>query len=152
MYTVYHALKLAVDTYGLRTDKSGRELMVYHSIRVAMGLVDPIDHVIALLHDIIEDSDLTAGDLLQLGVPSEAVEVIVELTRTDEQYYEYINNIRSWRGIRIKLHDIEDNMSRLHILPDTKEQQSMALRYKKAYNILMEKARALYIEDVLEEL
>jgi (p)ppGpp synthase/HD superfamily hydrolase len=44
---------------------------------------------VGLVHDVIEDSDITAEDLLAEGIPAEVVEVIQFLTkRKNEKYQE----------------------------------------------------------------
>lgn len=49
----------------------------------------------AWLHDVIEDTNLTAEDLLALGVPEEVVRIVLILTkRKGEPYFEYIARVK----------------------------------------------------------
>jgi len=139
MFTLQDAMKLAINAFGDQKDKSGRELSVWHSFRVAEMLSDPIDQMIALLHDVLEDTEITVNVLYTLDVPREVIDTVIELTRSKERYFDYIDRIKSPRGIKVKLADIVDNCNRLHTLLNVIEKASMHNRYIKAYNILINK-------------
>ena len=85
--------------------------------------------MVALLHDILEDTDTTEDEL-----PSEYKEDVITLTRKDtETYFEYIERVGkgSKRAITIKLLDIEDHLNNKDTL-----KASLEKRYLKAKEIL----------------
>ena len=106
-----------------------------HAERV-MDLVRPFGReymIVALLHDILEDTEVTYGDLLKV-FPYVIVSDIVALTRKpSETYFEYIDRItKSTKSvIIIKYYDILD-----HLYNKATLKPSLEKRYLKAKNIL----------------
>ena len=68
--------------------------------------------VAALLHDVIEDSDLTLNDLYDEGIPLEILDFVQLLTKREgDDYDTFIRRIAKHPTARkIKLLDIRDNM------------------------------------------
>lgn len=96
--------------------------------------------VACLLHDILEDTDTTEQELLDVEYVTErAVELVKILTRQkDEPYRAYIRRVAVVEAARrIKVCDLEDNMdiTRLHILKDS--DFGLLRRYLTAWNFLM---------------
>jgi (p)ppGpp synthase/HD superfamily hydrolase len=105
-------------------------LDVAHALRVARQLQDDGDAwLVGLLHDVLEDTDLTADDLVASGVPSQVVEAVVVLTkRPDEPYDRYIERIAGNElARRVKLADLRDNLAQT----DERE-RPLRLRYEGA--------------------
>ncbi|MCA9233619.1 MAG: hypothetical protein KDA57_23465, partial [Planctomycetales bacterium] len=65
------------------------------------------------LHDVLEDTGLTAEDLISRGVPEEVVAVVVTLTkRREERFEQYIERVsRCERATTVKIADILANLS-----------------------------------------
>ncbi|MBJ7290910.1 hypothetical protein, partial [Williamsia sp.] len=90
-------------------------------------------------HDVVEDSGITAADLLSRGVPKEVVDVVTLLTRdkevSDENYYAAISDHPT--ALVVKLADLADNtdIERLRRLPEAL-QQKLTAKYEKAYRAL----------------
>lgn len=124
-----------VDKAGLPYIEHPRRVM--QSVQAQGAL--PYVQMAAILHDVIEDTPFTAEMLLELGVPSPAVEIVVLLTRTKEvspdDYYFAIRQNEAARTV--KLADIDDNLQswRLSYLP---EETVLRLRkkYRRARQIL----------------
>jgi (p)ppGpp synthase/HD superfamily hydrolase len=72
---------------------------------------DEATQLTALLHDIVEDTDITVGQLARFG--DEVVEAVALLTHAkDEPYEDYVKRLASNRiASRVKLADLEDNTS-----------------------------------------
>jgi (p)ppGpp synthase/HD superfamily hydrolase len=85
---------------------------------------------IALLHDTIEDSHVTAESLTANGFPKAVVDGVVALTRKpDQTYYDYVLNIPSAYH-QIKLFDLSDNL-------DDLEEGSLKDKYRFARHFLI---------------
>jgi (p)ppGpp synthase/HD superfamily hydrolase len=93
----------------------------------------------ALLHDVIEDSDVTAADLSAAGIPDSVVAAVTLLTRTEsvppQQYYASIKTDPI--ALAVKLADLADNTDpvRLNRLPDD-TQARLRTKYRVAYECL----------------
>lgn len=98
--------------------------------------------VVALLHDVIEDSELTAQDLLSQGFPNYVVQSVVCLTKKDDEEYEdFIERVSTNAlATKFKMADLEENLNvlRLKSLGD-KELRRIA-KYHKAWKRLSSKS------------
>ena len=109
---------------------------VMEHVERVMNLVKPFGKdymMVALLHDILEDTEVTYEDLLKT-LPYVIVDAIFALTRkSDETYFEYIDRItRSTKRAKIvKYYDILDHLHNKATLKPTLEK-----RYLKAKEIL----------------
>ncbi|WP_243844345.1 hypothetical protein [Salinibacterium sp. ZJ454] len=112
---VQHGIAVGIASIAHRgqTDKLGYSY-IDHPARVAAAfdwLDEPVAHCAAWLHDVLEDTDVTAQDLLNAGILPEIVDVVELLTRRAETADEiYYNRIRLHPIARsVKLADIADN-------------------------------------------
>lgn len=125
-----------------KTDKAGKPY-IGHLIRVASNVLGNSDireflTTIALLHDLIEDTDWTEEDLRK-EFPDEVVDAVIALTKVEGQNYEtYINNLISNKlAIHVKLSDLEDNMD-VTRLPELGDYELKRLKkYHTIYNKLI---------------
>lgn len=89
--------------------------MADHMMRVWQRVqhLDEDTQHIAWLHDIIEDTDVTGGDLFDMGYDELVVNAVLLLTKPDSLTYpEYIDRLcdsGDWRAITVKLADNADN-------------------------------------------
>lgn len=107
------AQAIATEAHRGQQDKLGIDYIT-HPARIAAGF-DPItqrtEHCAAWLHDVIEDSSVTAEELLAQGVQNAVVEVVLLLTRRDgvasDEYYRRI--AQHPVAVAVKRADIADN-------------------------------------------
>lgn len=104
--------------HGLQTDKAG-EPYWHHPVRVMLRLSDDDSmeaKEVALLHDVLEDTQLTVDDLIGAGFSSDVIRAVRLLTRDPAvPYLDYIRALAASGNelaIRVKLADLTDNMSR----------------------------------------
>jgi len=88
--------------------------------------------VVAILHDVLEDTPASSQDLLDAGIPPAAVTAVEAITRSaGEKYFAYIARLNNNPIARIvKMADLEENLSNLP------EGHSLENRYLKALEIL----------------
>ena len=133
------ALKVSFEAHKDQVDHSGTPY-VYHPYHLAEQMTDETTTCIALLHDVVEDTDITLAQLREMGFPDIVVEAVGVLTREHSvPYQEYIKRVKSNPLARIvKLADLEHNsdMSRLQEIDE--RSKSLAKRYEKARACLME--------------
>jgi (p)ppGpp synthase/HD superfamily hydrolase len=98
-----------------QVDKSG-EPYIHHLIEVANQVEGRDAVMVALLHDAMEDQGVTTRFLMNQGYPSQVIEAIALLTKTDDDYMTYILRIKTNPLARIvKIADLQHNsdLSRL---------------------------------------
>lgn len=105
------AIALATKIHSGQTDRYG-EPYIQHPFRVMMEMGTRTAKIAAVLHDVIEDSDLTTEDLEKRGFSADIVFAIDCLSKRDgEKYDDYIERVKaSPLAVEVKLADLEDNM------------------------------------------
>lgn len=109
-----------------------------HPERVAARCSTDAETIVALLHDTIEDTEVSPEDLLSKGFSQEIVDAILSVTkRKGENYEDFVARAKQNPiGRIVKIHDLEDNMDirRLDTLSD--ESVARLRKYLKAYHFL----------------
>ena len=135
------AIKLIYKAHEGQLDKSGLPY-VLHPIHLAEQMKDEYSTLVALLHDTLEDTDITP-EYLRAEFPTEVCDAVELLTKPDGMdYFEYIETLKSNPlARRVKLCDLEHNctLSRFDQAPD---EYALARRekYLKARKILLAEA------------
>lgn len=95
---------------------------------------------VALLHDVIEDSDITAQDLMDAGIPADVVEAVQMLTKQDgESYMAFIDRVKlNPLAAKVKKADIEDNINVLRLAKVTDTDLQRVAKYRKAWHRLQD--------------
>ena len=103
------AMNLAYAAHHGQFDKGGVPY-IFHPIHLAEGMDDEISTCVALLHDTVEDTDVTLEQLAQ-GFPVEVVEAVALLTHAEEvEYFDYIRIIKTNPvAVKVKLADLAHN-------------------------------------------
>ena len=107
------ALKLCFDAHKDQLDKSGMPY-VFHPFHLAEQMTDEITTIVALLHDVVEDTPYTPEDLKGFGFPEEALEALALLTHDPAvPYMDYVAAIKPNAVARaVKLADLRHNSDR----------------------------------------
>jgi (p)ppGpp synthase/HD superfamily hydrolase len=138
---VDEAIELAMEAHAGATDKAGRPY-IEHPIRVMDEMSTDVERMIAILHDVVEDTTVTVDELLERGCPVDVVEAVEVLTkRSVEEYEAFIERIRNSgneHAVRVKLADISDNANekRLALLGPV-EAERLRLKYSMARRLLL---------------
>ena len=133
------ALKLCFEAHKEQTDKSGMPY-VFHPFHLAEQMADEATTVVALLHDVVEDTELTFEDLEKQCFNDEIIKVLMLLTHEKSvPYMEYVREIKKNKiATKVKLADLKHNsdLSRLSVI-DEKALERKA-KYEKAIKFLEE--------------
>lgn len=134
------ALKIAFAAHKNQVDKSGIPY-IFHPYEVAQQMTTEYEICTALLHDVIEDTDVTAEDLRAAGFPENILEALLLLTHDETVPYEvYIQAIKINPLARaVKIADLTHNSNpdRLDIIDE--KAKSRFQQYAKAKKYLCEK-------------
>lgn len=111
MPTIEDAIRLALDKHHGQVDKGGAPYIL-HPLRIMCAMQTETEQIVAVLHDVVEDSDVTLGDLRRMGFSDEIVDAVDHLSRRDGESYEaFIQRIKPHPlAVRVKLGDLRDNM------------------------------------------
>ena len=103
------ALRIAYDAHHGQVDKSGIPY-IFHPYHIAEQMTDEIAVCAALLHDVVEDTELTVEDL-RGEFPEEVIEAVRLLTHDKgTDYFEYVRAVGSSPIAKaVKLADIAHN-------------------------------------------
>ncbi len=137
--TLEKAIRLAVKCHRGQKDKGGNPY-IFHPLRVMMKMETEDERIVAVLHDVIEDSDITARDLRKKGYPKRIVDAVDALSkRKGERYKSYLKRVsKSKLATRVKLEDLTDNMNYRRPQTVTARDRDRLLRYKEAFEFLKE--------------
>ena len=115
MITIEDALRIALEAHDGQKDLDGNPVIL-HPMTVALAGRNREEQVAGLLHDVVEDTEITFDDLLKLGVDESIVNALRLLTHTDDmKYEEYVNRIASSGNdiaIHVKYNDLCHNLKR----------------------------------------
>lgn len=113
---VLKSLNIATEAHKGQYRRDGKTPYIVHPIAVAMNFRSPILKSIALLHDVIEDTDVTREDLLEQGIPEVVVDMVEVLTdREGEKYLDYILRVKKYIDTTsVKIADINHNYPTVH--------------------------------------
>lgn len=89
------ALKLCFEAHKDQVDKSGIPY-VFHPFHLAEQMKDEKTTVVALLHDVVEDTDYTIEEIAKLGFDNDIIDALKLLTHDDSvPYMEYVAKIKN---------------------------------------------------------
>ena len=133
------ALKLCFEMHKDQIDKSGLPY-VFHPFHLAEQMDDEISVTCALLHDVVEDCDITLADLPEMGFPQEVTSVLSLLTHDDGiPYMDYIKEIKKNPiATKIKLADLKHNSDSTRVEVADERMLERWKKYAEAIRILEE--------------
>lgn len=144
---IFKALELVTTLFENDTDKGGFPYII-HLIYVYRHVSSIDEKVVALLHDVIEDKEVTSDELVEIGFPSDIVNDVLLLTRKKPmEYNEYIDRLiksGSIRALHVKLADLENNMDLTRIKnPTVKDFERVQKRYIPTHEKIMNKLKEI---------
>lgn len=132
-------MKLCFDTHKDQVDKSGLPY-VFHPFHLAEQMEEEYTTVVALLHDVVEDSDMTLEDLSNMGYPSEVIDALGYLTHeNDVPYMEYVNKIKENDiATKVKIADLRHNSDLSRLDKVTEKDLERVKKYREALEVLVD--------------
>ena len=138
MATLERAIEIAKTAHAGQFDKAGKPY-IFHPIRVMLRVHNEFEKMVAVLHDVVEDTPVTLEDLKREGFLPEVVQAIDALTkRPGETRLEAAKRAAAHPLARtVKLADNAENMD-LSRIPNPTERDYERLReYEKVRAILL---------------
>ncbi len=120
-------------------DKGGRAY-IRHPLYVALHVKGRACRAAALLHDVLEDSDLTPDDLRRARMSEEVISAAEALTkRVGEEYADYLTRVKENPIAReVKLVDLQHNSDLRRIPSPTTRDFARVDKYAEAIRFLKE--------------
>ena len=131
------AIKLAEKYHEGQFDKGGSQY-IEHPLRVMEAVESLEEKILAVLHDVLEDCQVSKDELIKEGIPKYLVEKLEILCKgKNEKYFDYIDRIKADKStINVKLSDLRDNMNLQRLKEITEKDIKRLEKYKKAKAIL----------------
>lgn len=121
MSTLEAAIHLALGMHSGQVDKAGAPYIL-HPLRVMMAVVGDSEdaQIVAVLHDVVEDTNVELTDLIAWGYSRAVVDAVEAITHLpNEPLIDYYARVRlNPVALVVKRADVEDNMSRIWKLDD----------------------------------
>ena len=133
------ALKLCFEAHKEQIDKSGMPY-VFHPFHLAEQMKTEETTIVALLHDLVEDTDYTIEDLINMGFDQAVTDAISLMTHADNvDYMDYVRMIKENPIAKeVKLADLKHNsdLARLDVVDE--KALNRREKYLKAIKLLEE--------------
>ncbi|CEH28927.1 GTP pyrophosphokinase [Aneurinibacillus migulanus] len=138
MSTLEKAIIIATKAHEGVIDKGGNPYIL-HPLRVMIKQTSEECRIVAVLHDVVEDTDISLTDLRNEGFSEDIILAVDALTRrSNESYMEFISRCKQDAMARlVKLADIEDNSDMSRIKNPTQRDYDRLQKYKKAKDELL---------------
>lgn len=131
------ALEIAAQAHSGQKDKAGQPYIL-HPLRVMQACTADAERIVAILHDVVEDSDWTLDDLRREGLAEDLVVAVDAMTRRrDETYADFVDRAAQHPIARaVKIADLRDNLDMSRIADPTASDRQRTQKYQEALNML----------------
>jgi len=131
------AISIAVEAHRGQRDRTGAPYIL-HPMRVMAGVDSDTEKMVAILHDVVEDTDWTFEKLAQEGFSDEVIEALKCVTKREGEEYE--NFVKRSAGNetarRVKIADLEHNMDARRLSEATEKDVERLRKYVRAWRSL----------------
>jgi (p)ppGpp synthase/HD superfamily hydrolase len=137
--TIEDALLVAVEAHrGQVYPAPDPEPFILHPLRVMLGVPSGVAQIVAMLHDVVEDTDVTLSGLEEMGFDRPILDAVDCLSRRPgEAYEDYIHRLAvNPIAQQVKLSDLRDNLVNNRALPPTRDNLARIARYEAAQRTL----------------
>ena len=135
--TLEEAISIAALAHKGQKDKAGNPYLL-HPLRMMMQMKSEAAMIVAVLHDVVEDTDWTLEQLRERGFSEEVLAAVDCVTnRTGESYEKFIERVQTNPIARqVKIADLEDNMNIKRIGEIRPKDLERLEKYHKSWSLL----------------
>ena len=136
--TLERAIEIAARTHAGQTDKGGAPYIL-HPLRVMLRVAPGAQQIVAVLHDVVEDSDVTFEDLEREGFSAEVINGLRAVTKVaGESYEDFVARAAlDPVGKAVKLADLMENSDLSRIAEPSQKDLERVEKYGRAIRYLM---------------
>ena len=104
------AIEISTKAHKGQKDKAGKDY-INHPMTVAAMVNEDNEKIVAYLHDVVEDTNVTLADLKEVGFDNDVIEAIDAITKRDgENYDDYIYRVSNNKiAKQVKIADMTHN-------------------------------------------
>ncbi len=138
MATLELAISLAAERHAGQVDKANAPYIL-HPLRVMLNVPDIEHKIVAVLHDILEDTTTTIDELYRLGFQTHLIDAIIALTKQEgeSRIQAAQRTVQNPIARVVKLADITDNMDLSRIQSPTMKDFERLKEYQQVRDILL---------------
>lgn len=143
MATLERAIQIAAEAHAGQIDKAGQPYIL-HPLRVMLRMENEHERIVAVLHDVIEDTSVTLAQLAAEGFPAIVIDAVHELTKLlgESRLSAATRVARNPIALAVKLADNSDNMDMSRIAQPTAKDMARLEEYKAVRALLLNAKRA----------
>lgn len=144
MASLEHALLIAALAHAGQKDKGGQPY-VLHPLRMMLKLETEQERMVALLHDVLEDTEVTLEELQEAGFDEQVLQAVQDLTRMpgEDRMQAARRAAANPLALQVKLVDNADNLSPGRIAEPDAEDEARFKEYRRIRRYLLQEARKL---------
>lgn len=131
--TLERAIAIAATAHAGQVDKGGAPYIL-HPLKVMLRMSTLEERIVAVLHDVVEDCDISLEDLRQEGFSEVVLTAIESLTKVPgESYEDFVERAaQNPIGRVVKLADLEENSDLSRIASPSWEDLERIEKYRRA--------------------
>lgn len=136
--TLERAIEIAARTHAGQLDKGGAPYIL-HPLRVMLRVAPGAQQIVAVLHDVVEDSEVTFEDLEREGFSAEVISGLRAVTKIEgESYEDFVARAAlDPVGKAVKLADLMENSDLSRIAEPSQKDLERVAKYGRAIQYLM---------------
>lgn len=137
---VERAIQIAVEAHAGAKDRGGKPYIL-HPIGVMMRCETEDEKIVAILHDVVEDTEWTFEALRKEGFSETIIEALETVTKhaEDEDYDEFVQrSLKNEIGRKVKIADLRENLDVTRIGELNEKDIERINKYKRALRTLTE--------------
>ncbi|MFJ2487728.1 HD domain-containing protein [Pseudomonas sp. NPDC087639] len=131
--TLERAIAIAATAHAGQVDKGGAPYIL-HPLKVMLRMTTLEERIVAVLHDVVEDCDISLDDLRKEGFSEEVLSAIESVTKVPgESYEDFVERAaQNPIGRVVKLADLEENSDLSRIASPSWEDLERVEKYRRA--------------------
>ena len=135
--TLGRAIEIAARTHAGQLDKGGAPYIL-HPLRVMLRVAPGAQQIVAVLHDVVEDSEVTFEDLEREGFSAEVIAGLRAVTKIEgESYEDFVARAAlDPAGRAVKLADLMENSDLSRIAQPSQKDLERVQKYRRAIAFL----------------
>ena len=141
MNLLEQAIAIALEAHRGQVDKAAQPYIL-HPLRVMLKMNTDKEMIVAVLHDVVEDSKISLEDLQSRGFFGEIIDAVKCCTKKHGMpYEEYIQQIgKNPLASRVKIADLQDNMNLARLPHPSQDDFDRVDKYREALAFLQKEA------------